>query len=97
VVTVEQVGVVARVAEHAAGPPRRGRRLQRGGGVAREAGLEVVVVLHVDGVVVRHCLNCSVNRRCVFLRSGWEEMEVMECGGDAQQGLLFLWRCQLII
>jgi hypothetical protein len=84
VLLVEHVGVVAGVTEHAAGPPRRGRRLQGGGGVA---GLEIVVGLHGDGVVVRHCLALCFLCLC----SGWE-MEV-ETRGDERQGLLFLRRC----
>jgi hypothetical protein len=62
VAAVELVAVVAGVAEHAAGPPRRGRGLQRGGGVAGEASLEVLVSVRGHGVVVRHFLGLAMRR-----------------------------------
>ena len=86
VVAVELVGVVAGVAEHAPRPPRRGRRLQRGGGVAGEAGLEVAVGVHGDGIVVRHSLGGLIGPVCLgelvicFLLSGWEK------GSDGVRG-----------
>ena len=97
VVAVELVGVVAGVAEHAAGPPRRGRRLQRGGGgggVAGEAGLEVSVSLL--GVVVRHfslalfcvCFLSSANWCSAFSFPGCGRKEV-ECGEDESEGALY--------
>ena len=96
VVAVELVGVVAGVAEHAAGPPRRGRRLQRGGGgVAGEAGLEVFVSLRGDGVVVRHfsLALCLFPRRIGALlslfRLGKEGSGLVE-GGEAESEELYI-------
>jgi hypothetical protein len=94
---VELVGVVAGVAEHAAGPPRRGRRLQRGGGgVAGEAGLEVSVSLRGDGVVVvRHfsLALCLFPRRIGALLSLlllWKEGSGVR--GRRERGRFIFWR-----
>lgn len=83
VVAVELVGVVAGVAEHAPGPPRRGRRLQRGAGVAGVAGLEVAVGVHGDGIVARHSFGpVSLGELVVcFLFSGWERGKGQWNGG----------------
>ena len=94
VMAVELVGVVAGVAEHASRPPRRGRRLQRGGGVAGEASLEVAVGVHGDGVVVRHSLGglalfSSANWCSAFSLCGWER-GATECGEDEREGLYIL-------
>lgn len=97
VVAVELVGVVAGVAEHAAGPPRRGRRLQRGGGgVAGEAGLEVSVSHRGDGVVVvRHfsLALCLFPRRIGALLSLlllWKEGSGVR--GRRERGRFIFWR-----